>query len=104
MQCPTLKTPFQGPSRPKRCLAGRVNLWDGHAKTYIHTFGLKLIETLMRVVGKCSKARVQQQCSHSGHCGGAIDVLTDAVQFHTYGKEFALASSFGLTGGNEPFL
>ena len=32
------------------------------------------------------------------------DVLTNVVQFCAYGNEFALASSFGLTNGNEMFL
>ena len=36
--------------------------------------------------------------------GKAVDVLTNVVQFHTYGKHFVLASSFGLTNGNEIFL
>ena len=37
-------------------------------------------------------------------CGEAVDALTSVVQFRAYGKEFALASSIGLTDGNETFL
>ena len=37
-------------------------------------------------------------------CGEAVDVLTNVVQFHAYGKKFTLAGSFGLTDGNEMFL
>ena len=34
-------------------------------------------------------------------CHEAVDALTNVVQLRTYGKEFALASSCGLTNGNE---
>jgi len=36
--------------------------------------------------------------------GEAIDALTDVIQFRAYGREFGLASSLGLTDGNEVFL
>ena len=37
-------------------------------------------------------------------CGRAVDELSNIVQFPAYGREFPLASTFGLTGGNETFL
>ena len=40
---------------------------------------------------------------HTRECGDAVDALTNVVQFRAYGKEFALAGSFGLADGNETF-
>ena len=36
--------------------------------------------------------------------GEAADAPTNTVQFRVYGKEFTLASSFGLTDGNKTLL
>jgi len=41
---------------------------------------------------------------YTRECREAVDALTNVVQFYAYGKEFALASSFGLTDSNETFL
>ena len=38
---------------------------------------------------------------YTRECRKAVDALTNVVQLRTYGKEFALASSCGLTNGNE---
>ena len=42
--------------------------------------------------------------SYARECGEAVNALSNVVQFRAYGKEFGLASSFGLTDGNETFL
>ena len=34
-------------------------------------------------------------------CREAVDMLTNGVQFHAYGQEVALASSFGTADGKE---
>jgi hypothetical protein len=41
---------------------------------------------------------------YARECGEAVDALANVDQLRAYRKEFALASSFGLTDGNEAFL
>ena len=41
---------------------------------------------------------------YTRECSKAVDELTNVVQFQADGEEFALASGFGLTDGNETFL
>ena len=41
---------------------------------------------------------------YAHECGETDNALTNVVQFYAYGKEFALASSSGLTDGKETFL
>jgi hypothetical protein len=41
---------------------------------------------------------------YTRECGEAVDALTNGVQFCAYGNEFGLASSIGLTDGDEAFL
>ena len=40
---------------------------------------------------------------YARECGEAIDALTNDVQFRAHGNEFGLASSIGLTDGDEAF-
>ena len=41
---------------------------------------------------------------YTRECGEAVHALTNVLQFRAYGTEFGLASSIGLTDGNETFL
>ena len=54
---------------------------------------------------RCCHRNARFLSTHTRERGEAVDALTNIVLFRrVYGKEFGLASCFGLTDGNETFL